>query len=104
MIEWTQAQQQLVVDILRRHLPTGVRVHAFGSRTRPGQSRPYSDLDLLLTGPGKLSRGLLFTLEEAFELSALPYRVDIVDAHRIAPSFLAAIQAASEPVPLSVTG
>ncbi|MBL1376217.1 hypothetical protein [Zobellella iuensis] len=54
-------------------------------------SRPYSDLDLLLTGPDKIPRALLFQLEEAFEQSALPYRVDILDAHRIAPSFLSLI-------------
>lgn len=91
MIEWSLSERELVLSLLRRHLPPEIRVRVFGSRTKAGKSRPYSDLDLLLAGPDKIPRALLFQLEEAFEQSTLPYRVDIVDAHRIAPSFLAAI-------------
>lgn len=76
--------------ILAIHLPAGVEVQVFGSRARGGAKR-FSDLDLALKGKGPLDPVLLSTLADAFEVSALPWRVDLVDYHRLTPEFLAAI-------------
>ena len=40
----------IVREILSKHLPAGVFVRAFGSRAK-GTAKPWSDLDLALTGP-----------------------------------------------------
>jgi uncharacterized protein len=78
--------------ILAAHLPAGVEVLVFGSRARGGAKR-FSDLDLALKGEGPLDPSLLSKLADAFEVSALPWRVDLVDHHRLTPEFLDAIRA-----------
>lgn len=71
------AQLRVVRSILARHAD-GLTVGAFGSRAR-GRAKPYFDLDLaLITGqPMDLARHT--ALADAFELSDLPWRVDLVD-------------------------
>jgi predicted nucleotidyltransferase len=81
-----------VRSILAAHLPAGVEVLVFGSRARGGAKR-FSDLDLALKGEGPLDPALLSQLADAFELSALPWRVDLVDYHTLSPEFLSAIHA-----------
>ncbi|SEM41456.1 Nucleotidyltransferase domain-containing protein [Gemmobacter aquatilis] len=76
--------------ILAAHLPPGVAVQVFGSRARGG-AKPYSDLDLVLSGPCALDPALLGRLADAFEDSALPWKVDLVDLHRLTPEFRAAV-------------
>jgi len=76
--------------ILASHLPAGVEVLVFGSRAR-GSAKRFSDLDLALKGAGPLDPDLLNRLADAFETSALPWRVDLVDYHRLTPEFLGAI-------------
>ena len=76
MLDLTPAQKALVCKIVDAHLHRQ-RVRAFGSRAN-GAAKPFSDLDLLVLGPA-LEAGLRGTLEEAFDESDLPFRVDIVD-------------------------
>lgn len=80
------AEAALVRAILGRHLPEGVQVAVFGSRAR-GNVKPASDLDLALTGDGHLPLALLAELAEAFDESALPWKVDIVDRGSVSPAF-----------------
>jgi hypothetical protein len=47
----------------------------------------YSDLDLVVVGREKTNRKTLHCLEEAFAESDLPFRVDVLDWHRISDSF-----------------
>ena len=77
---------EIVQGILRENLPTGVKVWVFGSRAS-WTTKDSSDLDLALEGESKLSNKLLGTLKDAFEDSALPSMVDVVDINRIGDSF-----------------
>lgn len=78
-----------VKQILAQHVPD-CEVRAFGSRVH-GTAKPYSDLDLAVVGPGRLPRDRVRCLEEAFEESTLPIRVDVLDWHAISPGFQAVI-------------
>ena len=77
---------EIVQGILREHLPVGVKVWVFGSRAN-WSAKDSSDLDLALEGEARLSHKVLGALKDAFEDSALPYTVDVVDLNRIADSF-----------------
>ena len=82
----TPEELDLVRDILARHLPPGVGVAAFGSRA--GQAaKPWSDLDLALSGPEPLPLALLAELSEAFDDSVLPWKVDLVDRAGVSDAF-----------------
>lgn len=78
------AQRQLVREIVARTVP-GAQLWVFGSRAT-GRSRPFSDLDLLLTSPPRLTWGQRAALQDAFEASDLPFCVDIVEAASLAPA------------------
>lgn len=86
-----------VQAILAAHLPPGVLVGVFGSRAR-GAAKPYSDLDLVLEGEGPLPLSLLAALAEAFDESALPWKVDLVDRRAVTEAFGAIIDAARVPI------
>lgn len=78
-----------------RHILDGCRAHgalyAFGSRARGGGGR-FSDLDILVLSRDPIPLPDLASLECEISESALPFRLDIVDAARAAPTFLAAIE------------
>jgi predicted nucleotidyltransferase len=75
-----------VLDILREHLPPGVRIWVFGSRAI-GRARRYSDLDLAIDVGRRLTIDETAILREAFDECDLPYKVDIVDWHAISDHF-----------------
>ena len=79
-------QLEIVQDILLKHLPADAKVWVFGSRAN-WTTKDSSDLDLALEGESKLSHKVLGALKDAFEDSALPYTVDVVDLNRIGDSF-----------------
>lgn len=74
-----------VRDILARIVP-GTEHLAFGSRLGQSYHR-YSDLDIAIRADGPIPLSQLSALEEAFAESDLPFRVDIVDLHRVSPEF-----------------
>lgn len=80
----------VVKKILRQYVPD-CEVLVFGSRLTD-QVKSYSDLDLALHGKQKIEREKLIELKDAFEESNLPFRVDVLDWHRIAESFRKIIQ------------
>ena len=92
-------QLEIVQDLLLKHLPAGVKVWVFGSRAN-WTTKDSSDLDLALEGECKLSHKVLGTLKDAFEDSALPYTVDVVDLHRIGDSFRQIVESQRVPLPL----
>ena len=94
-------QLEIVQDILLKHLPAGVKVWVFGSRAN-WTTKDSSDLDLALGGESKLSHKVLGALKDAFEGSALPYTVDVVDLNRIGDSFRKIVE--SQKVLLPVDG
>jgi type I restriction enzyme, S subunit len=76
---------KIVQEILRKFVPEH-EVWAFGSRAK-WLAKEYSDLDLCIVGDSALSFRTLGLLEEAFEDSDLPYKVDVVDWATTSESF-----------------
>ena len=89
MLDLTPAQQALVCTIADAHLERQ-RVRVFGSRAH-GAAKPFSDLDLLVLGPA-LEASVRGALEEAFDESDLPFRVDIVEAATASAQFRALVE------------
>lgn len=85
MIEILNKDLQIVNGILKEYLP-GHEVRAFGSRVN-GTSKSYSDLDLVVISNQKIDLKVMFRVEEAFEESELPFRVDLLDWNSISESF-----------------
>ena len=90
MIDIKNKHLDLVKKILQEHVP-GVPVWIFGSRIK-GTAKTYSDLDLVIIDQHKMPIENYFKIKDAFEESTLPYRVDVLDWHRISPSFRQLIQ------------
>ena len=90
---------EIVQNILREHLPVGVKVWVFGSRAN-WTTKDSSDLDIALEGKGKLSHKLLGALKDAFEDSTLPYMVDVVDLHTVGRAFKQIVEDQRVPLPL----
>ena len=82
-----------VRELLHRHLP-GVEVRAFGSRAQ-GSAKPASDLDLMIFPQSPLDARRHALLADAFAESDLPFKVDVVDASSVDPSFRARALAGS---------
>lgn len=112
MLELTPKQKSTVCAIVDAHLPRQ-RVLVFGSRagssaglniglnaqngTAARTVKPFSDLDLLILGPALLDP-LRGSLEEAFDESDLPFRVDIAEAASLDHAFLTQINAYAVPL------
>ena len=90
---------RIVRDVLRRHLPDGVKVWVFGSRAT-WATKDSSDLDLALEGDGEIPVRSITALESAFEDSDLPYTVDIVDVRRIGKRFRRLVETGRLPLPM----
>ena len=85
MIDLAPQHIATVRAILRECAP-GCEVRAFGSRVTGG-ARRYSDLDLAVIGDAPLGLIPLGLLQEAFEESDLPIRVDVIDWHDTSAGF-----------------
>lgn len=70
-------ERLLVRQIVHRVIPDA-DIRIFGSRAT-GRARPFSDLDLLVIKPERLSWEQRAALRDAFEASELPYAVDFVE-------------------------
>lgn len=91
LIDISPENWRIVRDILQRHVPDR-EVWAFGSRAK-WTAKEYSDLDIAVIGDEPLSIGVMAELNEAFQESALPFKVDVVDSAGITPSFRKVIDA-----------
>ena len=89
--------RSLVEQILLRHAPRPCRVFAFGSRVG-GRARRFSDLDLALDAGCPLALSETASLAEAFDESALPWRVDLVDLTTCSDRFRREIDGHAVPV------
>ena len=83
----TPREIELIEGIFRQVVPNSVsiRVYIFGSRSRGGYQK-YSDVDLLVESDA-LPPGSLALIAERLEESILPYKVDLVDARKLAPEY-----------------
>lgn len=66
--------------------PKGAKVFIFGSRAA-GTNRKYSDIDLGIMAKNAVPTLIKFDLEEEFDNSDLPYKVDIVDFSKVSDNF-----------------
>ncbi len=107
-IALTNQQTDEVCDILRSVLmqsriknpeSTTVKAWVFGSRAT-GRARPYSDLDILISSPTPLDWRARADLQDAFEASNLPFRVDVVEEARLAPSLAPRVLAERRSLPV----
>ncbi len=89
MLDLTPAQKALVCSIVDTHLERR-HVRVFGSRAQQ-RVKPFSDPDLLVLG-APLGPALRGALEEAFDESDLPFRVDIAESATLSPEFRALIE------------
>ena len=85
MLDLSDQQLQLVREVLQKYAPD-CEVWAFGSRIN-GKARSYSDLDLVIVGETALPQRTMNRLAEAFQESALPIRVDVLDWNALSPAF-----------------
>lgn len=92
-VSMSAAQLEIVRGIVRRFLG-GFEVFLFGSRAT-GRARPYSDLDLAVRGPAPMGLALQAEVQEAFDESDLPFRVDIVDWALVSDTFRRIIERSS---------
>lgn len=91
-IEITPQHTLIVQTILEKFLPVNSTVFVFGSRAK-GNIKPHSDLDLAIDAQQPLSMETVGALNEAFDESLLPYKVDIVDLNAIDTEFKQVIEA-----------
>jgi len=91
-----------VKQILAEYFPD-YEVRAFGSRVTQ-TAKSYSDLDLAIVGQNALDSDRFRHLKEAFEGSDLPFRVDVLDWHRISESFHTVIEKQYEVIQKAKTG
>ncbi len=78
-------EARIVLDILEARIPDRT-VWIFGSRAK-NRARRRSDLDLAIAGSERLPLDLYLDLKEDFLHSDLPYFVDLIDLHDVAPEF-----------------
>ena len=85
-----------VLEILREHVPDR-EVLAFGSRVS-GTAKKFSDLDLAIVGDDPVPSRALAALNEAFDESELPFKVDVVEWASTSASFRAVIRRTAVPL------
>ncbi len=75
----------IIKDILQKY---PYRFYVFGSRAK-GNAKPFSDIDLCFFD--NIPEREILLLEEEFEESDLPYKVDLVNGQTCDPEFKAVI-------------
>jgi len=76
-IDVRQDHLRLIQTILKQYVPDR-KVVAFGSRVQH-TAKDTSDLDLCIMGSSSLPLEALSILKDAFSLSIIPYKVDVID-------------------------
>lgn len=82
----TNLLSQLKSIVFKNIDPKMSKVFIFGSRAT-GTNRKYSDIDLGLQSESEIPFMAKIKLEDEFENSNLPYKVDVVDFSKVAESF-----------------
>lgn len=86
MINIEPKHLKYVRDILAKY---PYKFYVFGSRVM-GKTKKFSDLDLCFFE--SIPNSVLLKIEEEFEESDLPYKVDLVDGNKCDPEFLKIIK------------
>ena len=90
MINIDQNHLLTIKNILQQFIPNPT-VWVFGSRIKQ-TAKSYSDLDLVIIGDKPISQKIYYQIQDAMEESDIPFRVEVLDWHRISPAFREAIQ------------
>lgn len=61
------------------------KIYLYGSRVK-GTARKYSDIDIALSCRD-LNKNTLLKIKTEFEMSTLPYEVDVIDLNNISETF-----------------
>lgn len=78
---------ETIKTILWQHLDkTRDKAFIFGSWAI-GDNRKFSDIDIGIESKRKLPPGIISRLQEAFEVSDLPYMVDVVNFNQVDQQF-----------------
>jgi predicted nucleotidyltransferase len=85
MIHLSHEELAIIRTILQHFVQQG-EVRVFGSRFR-GDHRQYSDLDLVIVDELPIDSKIIEKLSEAFDNSALTFRVEILDWQQLSVSF-----------------
>ncbi len=91
MIDLKSDYLKIVMNIITKYIPDK-EVWAFGSRIN-GKAKRFSDLDLVIVSNIPLNREVLINLQEAFEQSDLPIKVDIIEFYKASKDFQEIIKA-----------
>ena len=87
MTKVSKKLEKEIKEIIFRFLnPKEYQVFIFGSRTT-GKGKKYSDYDVGIWSKKPVPSSTIVLIEEAFENSDLPYRIDIVDFSLVSPEF-----------------
>jgi len=87
MVKLSKKIEKEIKEIIFRFLnPKEFQVFIFGSRAS-GKSKRYSDYDVGILGKKPVPASTIVLIEEAFEESDLPYKVEIVDFSLVSPEF-----------------
>lgn len=73
MLFLEERHRQIILGILRKY---PYEFYAFGSRTKAGKAKKFSDLDLCFFD--SIPSTVQFSIKEDFEESDLPFTVDLV--------------------------
>lgn len=98
LVPCLSAEQLAVVQRVLRQVLPGAQVAVFGSRAT-GRARPFSDLDLLVSDPPRLTWAQRADLRDAFEASHLPFGVDVVELDGLADGMRQRVLAEALPLP-----
>ncbi|MDF1654320.1 MAG: nucleotidyltransferase domain-containing protein [Coxiellaceae bacterium] len=76
---------QWILHTIKQEINTPT-IYAFGSRVA-GTAQQYSDFDVAVDCNEKIPLLALSTLDEKFADSDIPFKIDLIDWHRITPEF-----------------
>ncbi|NOT31015.1 MAG: nucleotidyltransferase domain-containing protein [Planctomycetes bacterium] len=82
---WLEQVRAIATEVLA---PYDVDLYLFGSRAR-GEAKEASDIDLALDPRGELRPSVLARLDEQFDESTVPVKVEVVDLRSAGEEFRA---------------
>ena len=98
-VQLKPSEMEVIAGILGRFLPPqGYSAFIFGSRA-DGKPRRFSDIDIAVVGD-PLSPGVKADIEDAFETSSLPIKVDLVEWYKLGDRFKSVAREAMVPIEL----
>lgn len=82
---YTSEQKTIILDIIKKYFPNA-QVFVFGSRAN-NAFKSTSDLDLCLKDKSTLDLSLWAKLEDELSQTNIPFKIDLVDWHRVSEEF-----------------